>query len=119
MKMRAFALAAVAALTFSAASVAAPKTTGPGQHVNILVTMDDKGLFVRDQATMARGAIVTFLAYNGGKKTHNFALLGKKTKLIKPGKWGRFTVTLLTRGRFPLGSTVDKGPGFHGFFVVY
>jgi hypothetical protein len=119
MKVRSLALAAVAALTFSAASVAAPATTGPGQHVNILVKLTDKGLFVYDQATMARGAIVTFQAFNIGKKPHNFTLLGKKTRTIKPGKWGHFTVTLLTRGRFPCGSTLDKGPGFHGFFVVY
>ena len=48
------------------------------------------------------------------------ALLGRKTKMIKPRKWGKFTVTLLTRGRFPFQSTLDKGrPGFKGYYEVY
>src|SRR4051794_37732336 len=117
MKVRPVVLAVTAALALPAAALGSPKTTGPGQRVTILVTMTDKALFVRDQAQMARGAIVTFQVYNGGKKLHNFSLLGKKTKNIRPGKWGKMTVTLLTRGRFPLGSTLDRGPGFHGYFI--
>lgn len=113
------ATALLAALAFSGASVASPKTTGAGQRATILVTLTDKALFVYDQAQMARGAIVTFQAYNAGKKPHNFSLLGKKTANIKPKHWGHFTVTLLTRGRFPCGSTIDHGPGFHGYFTVY
>jgi plastocyanin len=119
MKMRTFVTAALAALVLAGAALARPETTGPGQRVTILVTLTDKALFVYDQAQMARGAIVTFQAYNNGKKPHNFSLLGKKTPNIKPKHWGHFTVTLLTRGRFPCGSTIDKGPGFHGFFTVY
>ena len=118
MKARALVLAAAAGLTISAGSLAAPKTTGPGQRLNILVTITDKGLFVGDQATMYRGAIITFNVFNGGKKPHGYSVLGKSTGKIKPHKWGKFTVTLLTRGRFPDGSPYDKGPGFHGYFTV-
>src|SRR5207237_9720209 len=112
-------VAVVAALTFSAASLAGPKTTGPGQHVTISVTITDREIVVYDQAQMARGAIVTFLAFNDGKKVHDFSLLGKTTQAIKPRHWGRITITLLTRGRFPFLSTFDKGKGFRGFFTVY
>jgi hypothetical protein len=107
----------------TALALAAPAfaTTGPGQRVNITVTIYEKdGFRITDQARMFRGAIVTFQVYNNGTKLHNFTLLGKKTRMIKPRKWGKFTVTLLTRGRFPFQSTLDKGrPGFKGYFEVY
>jgi len=111
-------LLAVAALASAAPAFA---TTGPGQRVNVTVLIDEKnGFRMTDQARMYRGAIVTFQVYNNGTKPHNFALLGRKTKLIKPRKWGKFTVTLLTRGRFPFQSTLDKGrPGFKGYYEVY
>lgn len=118
MKVRALIVAVVAALTLSAASLAGPKTTGPGQSVTISVKITDQEIVIYDQARFFRGAIVTFLAYNSGKKLHNFALLGKKTSAIKPRHWGHFTIVLLTRGRFPFRSTLDKGSGFHGFFSV-
>jgi hypothetical protein len=119
MRVRVLILAAAAGLAVSAGSSAATQTTGPGYHVNVLVTIDDRGLYVHDQAQMARGAIVTFDVYNGGKKLHSYGLLGKQTGAIKPKKWAHFTVTLLTRGRFPNGSTLDKGPAFHGFYTVF
>ncbi len=118
MRVRGLVIAAAAGLAVSAGSFAATKTTGPGFHVNVLVTIDDRGMYVHDQAQMARGAIVTFDVYNGGKKLHGYAVLGKQTGPIKPKKWAHFTVTLLTRGRFANGSPLDKGPGFHGFFTV-
>ena len=119
MKAGAFFLAILVGLMIAAGSVAGVKTTGPGQRVTIAVVVNDRGLFVYDQAQMARGAIVTFQVFNSGKKTHGYSLLGKQTGPIKPKHWRHFTVTLLTRGRFPDGSPFDKGPAFHGFFDVY
>lgn len=119
MKTAGLVVAAVAALTFAAGSQAATRTTGPGQHVTIMVVVKDSGLFVYDQAEMARGAIVTFQVFNAGKKLHAYSVLGKQTGPIKSRHWRHFTVTLLTRGRFPDGSPLDKGPAFHGFFNVY
>jgi plastocyanin len=115
------ALILVVGALLAVAVPAALATTGPGQRVNVTVLIDEKnGFRISDQAEMARGAIVTFQVYNNGKKAHNFTLLGKKTKTIKPRKWARFTVTLLTRGRFPFKSTLDKGKlGFSGFYTVY
>jgi hypothetical protein len=47
-------------------------------------------------------------------------VLGKKTKVLKPGGRGQFTVSLLTRGNFPYESTLDKrNKAFHGLFTVY
>ena len=119
MKTRALFLAILAGLMVVAGSAAAVKTTGPGQRVTIMVVVSDRGLFVYDQAQMARGAIVTFQVFNSGKKKHGYSLLGRQTGPIKPRHWRHFTVTLLTRGRFPDGSPFDKGPAFHGFFDVY
>ncbi|MBV8396298.1 MAG: hypothetical protein JO064_08575 [Actinobacteria bacterium] len=119
MKTRALIAAAFAVTALSAGAVAANATTGPGQRVNILVIVNDKHLFVYDQAQMARGAIATFQVFNSGKKTHGYSLLGKQTGPIKPKHWKHFTVILLTRGRFPDGSPFDKGPSYHGYFTVY
>jgi hypothetical protein len=118
-KLKAVFLAILASLIVVAGSVAGVKTTGPGQRVTIMVVVNDHGLFVYDQAQMARGAIVTFQVFNSGKKTHGYSLLGRQTGAIKPRHWRHFTVPLLTRGRFPDGSPFDKGPAFHGFFNVY
>jgi hypothetical protein len=113
-------LALGAALAFSGSSLAAPATTGPGQHVTILVRLTDRGILVWYQASMARGAIATFAAVNDGKRPHDFAVFGKRTKVLKPGGRGQFTVSLLTRGNFPYESTLDKrNKAFHGLFTVY
>jgi hypothetical protein len=118
-KARALALATLAAASVPSAAIAAPKTTGPGQRLRILVVINDRYLAVYDQAQSQRGSIVTFDVYNAGKKTHGYELLGRQTGPIKPKHWRHFTVTLLTRGRFPDGSPFDKGPNYHGFFTVY
>ncbi len=119
MKLKTFLVASLAGLMLAADSAAGVKTTGPGQRVTIMVVVSDHGLFVYDQAQMARGAIVTFQVFNSGKKTHGYSVLGRQTGAIKSRHWRHFTVTLLTRGRFPDGSPFDKGPAFHGFFNVY
>ncbi len=117
--VRALLLVILASLAVAAGATAAVKTTGPGQRVTIMVVVSDRGLFVYDQAQMARGAIVTFQVFNSGKKIHGYSLLGRHTGAIKPRHWRHFTVPLLTRGRFADGSPFDKGPAFHGFFDVY
>ncbi len=114
MRVRVLVLVAVMGLAVSAGSFAATKTTGPGFHVNVLVTIDDQGMFVHDQAQMPRGAIVTFDVYNGGKKLHGYAVLGKQTGAIKPKKWAHFTVTLLTEGASPMGAPSTRAPGSMG-----
>ena len=118
MRFRVLMLAAVAGLAVPAGSSAATKTTGPGYHLSVLVTINDRGLIVHDQAQVARGSIVTFQVFNAGTKLHSYGVLGKQTGPIKPKHWARFTVTMLTRGRFPDGSLLDKGAGFRGYYSV-
>jgi uncharacterized cupredoxin-like copper-binding protein len=44
--------------------------------------------------TSVKHGRVTFTLVNKGKLPHDFAIAGKKSKLIKPGKTGTLTVTL-------------------------
>jgi uncharacterized cupredoxin-like copper-binding protein len=44
--------------------------------------------------TSVKHGTVTFTLVNKGKLPHDFAIAGKKSKLIKPGKTGTLTVTL-------------------------
>jgi hypothetical protein len=109
-----------AALAVAAPALAGSRTTAPGQHAIVGVTITDKSITVLGNSQEARGVIATFLANNLGKKPHNFTIFGKKTKTIMPGHQARFTVTLTYRGQFPYRSTLDKGKkAFQGFFTVY
>jgi hypothetical protein len=120
MRMVACAATLVAALAVSVPALGSSRTTAPGQHAFVGVTITDKSITVLGNSQEARGVIATFLANNLGKKPHNFTVFGKKTKVIQPGKQARFTVTLTYRGRFPYKSTLDQGKkGFAGFFTVY
>jgi hypothetical protein len=118
MKVQALMVAVVAALTFSAASLSAPKTTYPGGTAVIFVKITDKGLTVFDQGTAPRGLRVQFVAINDGKKPHNFMIFGRKTRVIGPGKRAQLVVNLLFRGNFPYRSTLDNGRAFRGLFTV-
>ena len=110
----------VAGLALSVPALGSSRTTAPGQHALVGVTITDKGITVLGNSQEARGVIATFLANNLGKKPHSFTVFGKKTKPIAPGKQARFTVTLTYRGQFPYKSTLDPGKkAFQGVFTVY
>jgi hypothetical protein len=114
-------LAVVAAggLLFAAAAFPAARTTTPGTNIVIGVVLSDQSVNVFEGAKAPRGSIITFLISNRGKRLHNFAVLGKKTPLIKPNHTAKLVVNLLARGAFPYRSTVDKGPRFRGHFIIY
>ena len=66
-----------------------------------------------------RGQIGDFQIQNLGKKPHSFTLLGKKTKVLKPGARGFLHLQFLVRGSFPWQSPLDKDKkGFRGVFIV-
>jgi hypothetical protein len=136
MKTRAFIFALTVALAFAASALAAPQTTEPGKALLVYVHLTDKGitksfwasasvsgqetLFVLQPGQVKRGQIAYFVITNLGKKRHDFTVLGKKTKVIPPGKKAHFHLTLMTRGAFPYQSTLDKGKaGFRGVLTVY
>src|SRR5439155_15109811 len=121
-KIRFLLLAAVAALAFSAASPAAPQTTGPTKKVVVLVLIDDRGISVSNwvqletdsnggagsaplqamHGPVPRGDYLSFNVFNRGKKVHDFTILGNRTPPVKPGG----TAHLFT-GADTLGNFVD------------
>jgi uncharacterized cupredoxin-like copper-binding protein len=80
---------ALAALV-AAAPVAARPSASSATTVN--VTMKEFK-FILSKKTVPHGS-VTFKLVNKGKIEHDFAIAGKKSKKIKPGKTGTLTVTL-------------------------
>ena len=125
-------LGIVAALAIPAASAAAPATTQPSKAVLVDVNITDHGIrtamFHTDgpKATdyyaayyAMRGEVAYFVVRNKGRRPHDFTVLGKKTKTLRPGGSARFHVTLLRRGAFTYRSTLDGGKkGFRGVFTV-
>jgi hypothetical protein len=134
MKARALVLGVVVALACSAASLAGPQTTAPGNHVGVYVNVTDQGITMvmylyglvegtptsEVERAALRGQLATFIVRNRGKKPHNFVVFGRKTRTLSPGGKAHFTVPLVHRGAFPYESTLDKGKAaFRGFFTVY
>jgi hypothetical protein len=133
-RMRACALAfgVVICLAVPATSPGAAKTTKPSQVVLIQVALHDWGITMGVQQQVEpgqyayasansanRGQIGDIFVQNLGKKPHSFALLGKKTKVLKPGGRGFLHLQFLVRGSFPWQSPVDKNKkGFRGVFIV-
>jgi hypothetical protein len=122
------------AIALPASSLAARATTAPGRDVIAYVRVTDTGIrigmygFAMESGTLnaflvtavVRGQRVTFRVTNFGKKPHDFEVLGRKTRLLRPGAKAHFTVSLLARGAFPYKSTSDKGKkALHGVFTVY
>jgi hypothetical protein len=123
---------AALALALPAVSAAATKTTQPSEAIVVNVNINDRGIktamFHSESAGASeywaafyalRGEIAYFVIRNQGKKPHNFAVLGKKTRTIRPGGTARFHLPLTRRGKFPYLSTLDKGKkGFQGVLTV-
>lgn len=127
-----FVLVLAIAASISGIVSAATRTTDPGKSLVVYVNISDKGIklatFLRGQlagndnlftAPPARGQYAIFEVRNVGKKRHNFAVLGKKTRPLPPGGTSKFAVYLRARGKFPYESTLDvRKAGFHGIFNV-
>jgi hypothetical protein len=132
MRVPVFFAALVAGLALSATSLAGPKTTAPSLRLTVLVSLSDQGINLKffrwyggnslvpvtGVGVAQRGGLATFNVINVGKKGHNFAILGKTTKVVKPGQRRHFNVYLTVRGNFPYQSTLDKGKSFRGVFRV-
>jgi uncharacterized cupredoxin-like copper-binding protein len=80
---------ALAALVAAGPVAARPSTAAA---TTVKVTMKEFK-FTLSKTSVKHGA-VTFTLVNKGKLPHDFAIAGKKSKLIKPGKTGTLTVTL-------------------------
>ena len=122
------------ALTCSTASEATVQTTAPSKTIAILVVINDKEIILvqsRGSTThngslgptgfsgpLPRGDFLSISVLNTGKKLHNFAIFGKKTKPIKPGGKAHLFVDSITRGTYPWRSTLDSGRLFRGTVTV-
>ncbi len=80
---------ALAALVAAAPVAARPSTA---TATTVKVTMKEFK-FTLSKTSVKHGT-VTFTLVNKGKLPHDFAIAGKKSKLIKPGKTGTLTATL-------------------------
>ena len=93
---------ALAALVAAAPVAAAPSAANT---TTITVTMKEFK-FVLSKKSVPHGT-VTFTVTNKGKVTHDFAIGGKKTKVLSPGKKQTLTVKL-KKGRDAYRCTVDS-----------
>jgi hypothetical protein len=125
--------ASVVGVLFANVSVAAVRTTTPGNSILVEVNITDQGIrtamlristFNGNKTYVAaysaqRGQIAYFVVSNRGKRPHNFVLLGKKTSAIRPGAVAHLQFALLIRGAFRYQSTLDAGKKqFSGTFTV-
>jgi hypothetical protein len=127
-------LSAGLALGAGAAS-AAPTTTEPGKALLVYVSIRDSGIttsfwtsttvsgqetkFVLQPGQVTRGQMAYFVVQNFGKKPHDFVLLGRKTRKLRPGAKAHFHLVLARRGEFPYRSTLDDDKAFRGIFRVF
>jgi hypothetical protein len=108
-------------------------SSAPSKSVTVLVVIDDRGMTVHKfrqsgsgsgasletlDGPVPRGDLVTFNVYNRGKSLHNFAIFGKTTPALKPGKRGHLYFAVKSPGRFLYKSTLDKSKAFQGYLTV-
>jgi hypothetical protein len=120
-------------LVLTASASATRSTTQPGTTLRVYVILTDKGIrytmfhelstggttgLIPAHLGGLRGEIAVFNVWNKGKRQHSFALLGKQTGALRPGRKAEFSVALVQRGSFRYESTLDKGKKFRGTFLV-
>jgi len=108
---------AVAAFALAGPALAGPAHTAKKAGTTVKVTATEFK-FVLSPSSAKAGAI-TFTIVNKGKLAHDFAIGGKKSALIQPGKTGKLTVTLRA-GSYPYKCTVPghAAAGMKGTFTV-
>jgi len=92
-------------VALAALVVAAPVAARSSSTAATTVTVQMKEFkFILSKKSVPHGK-VTFKLVNKGKLGHDFAIAGKKTKIIAAGKSGTLTVTL-KKGKIPYKCTV-------------
>jgi plastocyanin len=82
-------------------------TAGVSSVHTTTVTVTAKDFsFALSRKTVAAGR-VTFVLRNKGRTKHDFAIAGRRSKVVGAGKTTRLTVTL-KKGRYPYKCTVDS-----------
>ena len=110
------------AVVFAAFAVAGPVLAAPSharhaQGAAVKVTATEFKFAL--SPTSAKAGSVTFTLVNKGHISHDFAIAGKKTPVIGPGKTATLTVTLKA-GKYPYKCTVPghAAAGMKGTFTV-
>lgn len=108
---------AFAAFALAGPALAAPAHAGRASGSSVKVTATEFKFALSTRS--AKAGSVTFTIMNKGKLAHDFAIAGKKSALIAPGKSGKLTVTLKA-GKYPYKCTVagHAAAGMKGTFVV-
>ena len=81
-------------VALAALVAAAPIAARPSSSTATTVTVTMKEFKFTLSKTSVKHGSVTFKLVNKGKLPHDFAIAGKKSSLIKPGKTGTLTATL-------------------------
>ena len=81
-------------VALAALVVAAPIAARPSAATATTVTVSMKEFKFTLSKTSVKHGTVTFKLVNKGHIAHDFAIAGKKSPKIKPGKTGKLTVTL-------------------------
>jgi uncharacterized cupredoxin-like copper-binding protein len=103
-KLRSIALAFVFVLALAVAGNAVARSSVA--HTRTVKVIAKDFSFTLTPKTVHHGR-VTFVVKNEGATTHDFALARHVSKMVKPGKTVRLTVTL-KKGRVPYRCTVDS-----------
>src|SRR5437868_12079872 len=111
MRRRFFSLAGLAALAVGgilAGALVPIGRAGPATHsATVTVTVSaTEFAFKLSKRTVPVGTTVNFKVVNKGKIGHNFAISGKTTKLLAPGKSQTITVKFAKKGTFTYKCTV-------------
>jgi uncharacterized cupredoxin-like copper-binding protein len=81
-------------VTLAALVAAAPVAARPAATATTTITVTMKEFKFTLSKTRVKHGTVTFKLINKGHVEHDFAIAGKKSPKIKPGKTGKLTVTL-------------------------
>ena len=119
--MKKLIVAAVSIAALTPAGLASARTDSPARAAATAISVRGKEFSFRlSKTSIPKPETVTFSFRNVGTMAHDFAIGGKKTRLIGPGKTARLIVTFHKKGRFPYLCTVPghAQAGMKGVFTV-
>jgi uncharacterized cupredoxin-like copper-binding protein len=103
-------MGAIGAAVFLAFSPFAGARSTAAQVTVIKVTAKEYKFILSKKS--ARHGKVTFKVVNKGKIAHDFKIMGKKTKTLRPNKSATLTVTLKKGKKYPYICTIDSHAQF-------
>ena len=119
--MKKLIVAAVSIAALTPAGLASARTDSPARAAATAISVRGKEFSFRlSKTSIPKPETVTFSFHNVGTMAHDFAIGGKKTRLIGPDKTATVTVTFHKKGRFPYLCTVPghAEAGMKGVFTV-